>query len=76
MLLRQKDEYWAKHYLEQAKDAYTQIEMYGKVEHMVQSNKLLQPSIDLNGLKLLGEEGPATDVGLMMDATLETESMS
>ena len=70
MLLRENDEYWAKNYFEQAKDAYIQIEAYGKIDRMVDSNKLLQPSIDLDGLKLPPEGH------LEMDTTLETESMT
>lgn len=72
MMLLDNDEYWAKSYFERAHEAYAEIEAYGKVDHMVESNKLLRPKINLDAMKQdLPIEEPV-ETG----ATLETESMT
>ena len=49
MWLRNKNEQWATIYLDQAIEAYSEIEAHGKIDHMKESYHVLTPKIDLSG---------------------------
>lgn len=72
MLDRVNDDFWAKDYFEKAHQAYTQLEAFGKIDHMQKTNKRLQPQMDLDRLKKEQAKPEQRDAG----STLDTESMT
>jgi hypothetical protein len=72
MLDRVNDAFWANDYFEKAHQAYTQLEAFGKIDHMQKTNKCLRPQMDLDRLKKEQAKPEQRDAG----STLDTESMT